>query len=85
MRVVVVVLMLLTPLAACGSDADSDSNDPDALTAEQEALVEELQEVATDDEDALEEDSRRDSRRPPSGRLRPPAPPSPSISHPVTS
>ena len=55
MRVIAVVLMLLTPLAACGSDADSDSNDPDALTAEQEALVEELQEVATDDEDAFEE------------------------------
>lgn len=55
MRTVAVVLMLLTPLAACGSGAGSDSTSSDALTAEQEALVEELQELATDDEDAFDE------------------------------
>ena len=54
-RVVAVVLLFLTPLTACGSGADSDSNSADGLTAEQEALVEELQELATDDEEAFEE------------------------------
>ena len=53
MRVAAVALMVLLPLAACGSDADSDASN--ALTAEQEALVDELQELATDDEEALDE------------------------------
>ena len=53
MRAVAVVLLLLTPLAACGSGDESDSMD--ALTAEQEAVVDELQELVTDDEDAFEE------------------------------
>lgn len=54
MRVISIVLMLLAPLAACGSDADP--ADSDSLTAEQNALVEELQELATDDDRALEEE-----------------------------
>ena len=45
MRVIAVVLMLLMPLAACGSDTASDSDASNELTAEQEALVEELQEL----------------------------------------
>ena len=53
MRAVAVVLLLLTPLAACGSGDESDSMD--ALTAEQEAVVDELQELVTDDENAFEE------------------------------
>ena len=53
MRAVAVVLLLLTPLAACGGGDESDSMD--ALTAEQEAVVDELQELVTDDEDAFEE------------------------------
>ena len=55
MRVIAVVLMLLAPLAACGSDGESGSGASNALTAEQEALVEELREFATDDEEALAE------------------------------
>jgi hypothetical protein len=54
-RMGAVVLMLLMPLVGCGSDADSNSDASNALTAEQEALVEELQELATDDEEALAE------------------------------
>ena len=53
MRAVAVVLLLLTPLAACGSGDESHSMD--ALTAEQEAVVDELQELVTDDENAFEE------------------------------
>lgn len=55
MRVVAVVLILLMPLAACGSDAAPDSDASNELTDEQEALVEELQEVVTDDDEALAE------------------------------
>ncbi len=58
-------LALLMPMTACGSDADSDSDASNALTAEQEALVEELQELATDDEEVsgegLEEAAERSS------------------------
>ena len=55
MRVVAVVLMLLMPLAACGNDTAPDSDASNELTAEQEALVEELQELVTDDDEAAAE------------------------------
>ena len=55
MRIVAGILTVGMLVAACGSDPDSESDTSTGLTEEEEVLVEELQELATDDEAALDE------------------------------
>jgi hypothetical protein len=62
-RIVAGILVGLVLFTSCGSDADSESDTSSVLTEEDQALVEELRELATDDEEALDEGLERAAER----------------------